>query len=483
MKRPHQMLPVLLSFLLFAQPAIDQSPALDSLSSAKADRSARIVLLGSGFGAEWTDGRVLVDGLPAIITRWLPNEIHAYVPETASLGKVDVRVVTGRGQSDPLPLEVTPREANGRVRWRFQTDRWMTRQFVEVGPDGRVYTGDNLGLYALSPTGALLWFAPGAGGTHPIDIGPDGTIYTGVSLGEGPEIIRALNPDGTLLWEFVPPVSWELMAGPNVGPDGNIYASQGNVGDGGLGFFSLDPQGELRWSNPGDPPLDGLYGPEVNSSEVVFASDRFYAGAQHLRGGHPTTWALSLDGEQIWFTGTNDLDVLFHTFPRVDPQERAVGMWGQTGIITLLPDGETDWIRLHPDPNLLLIPAIDSTGNIYTGDLIGVDLWSLTPEGMTRWVGQPDEILSNLGVDPGGSVIVASGNDGGDAPSWVRGYKAATGALRWQVTLPRERGWPQYSNNLYPAFSPDARTAYVTTVFSNVDVVDHGYLLAIATRR
>jgi hypothetical protein len=478
MKKPHQMLPVLVSFLLLAQPAVAQSPALDSLSSLKADRSGRIVLHGSGFGSEQNNGRVTVDGLPAIITRWLPNEIHAYVPEAASLGKVDVQVVTGRGESAALSIEVTPREPVGRIVWQFQTNRWMSRQFVEVGPDRRVYTSDNLGLYALSADGALLWFVPGAGGGFPIDIGPDGTIYTGVTLGEGPEIIRALNPDGSLRWEFVPPVSWPLVAGPNVGPDGNIYAAQKFPSDGGLGFFSLDPQGELRWSNPGAPPLDGVYGGYQTSSEIVFASDRLYAGVLFLRSGHPSTFALSLSGDQIWFTG--DLDVLFHTFPRVDPQERAIGVWGQTGIVALRPDGSTDWITLHPDPNLLLIPAIDSEGNIYTGDLIGVDLWSLTPDGETRWVGPPDEIMRNVGVSPNESVVVASGNDGAGADSWVIGHEAATGARRWKQILPREEGLPQYSTNLYPMFSADSRTAYLTTHFSDVNAVEHGYLLAIA---
>jgi hypothetical protein len=369
-----------------------------------------------------------------------------------------------------------------RLRWRFQTGRWMNRQFVEVGPDGRVYTADALGLYALSPDGTLIWFMPGAGGAHAIDIGPDGTIYTGVTDSEGPEIIRAINPDGSLRWEFVPPVPWDLISGPNVGPDGNIYGSQTFVSEGGLGFFSLDPQGNLRWTNPGDPPLDGTYGPDTTSSEIVFASDRLYSGAWFLRSGHPVTYALSLDGDQIWFTGSSDLDALFHTFPRVDPQDRAVGMWGQTGIITIRPDGAFDWIRLHPRPNLLQIPAIDSVGNIHTGDLIGVDLWSLTPEGETRWVGQnEDGGLINLGVSPDGAVIVASGSTGPDR-SWVSGYNARSGMLKWRLILFREGGWTQHSTNLYPAFSPDGRTAYVTTAFANVDVVEHGYLLAIATR-
>jgi hypothetical protein len=399
-----------------------------------------------------------------------------------SLGQAEVSVATGRGESEPFLRDVNPGQREGRIRWRFRTGRWMNRQFVKVGPDGTVYTSDILGLYALDADGVLQWFVPGAGGGRPIDIGPDGTIYTSRTPDRGLGIIRALNPDGSMRWEFVPPASWDLVAGPNVGPDGNIYASQEWVSDGGLGFFSLDPEGNLLWSNRGDPPLDPNLQPTA-ISEIVFASDRFYASAWFLRSGQPTTYAFSLGGDQIWYSGTSDLDTLFHSFPRVDPQERAIGVWGQTGIIALLPDGETDWVSLHPDPNSLQIPAIDPAGNIYTGDLIGVDRWSLTPEGNTRWfAGQADNGgLTNLGVTPDGSVVVATGWDRGGRSRWVGGFDAGTGSRLFEVRLRREQGWPQGSTNLYPAFSADSRTAYLTTAFSKVDAVEHGYLLAIST--
>ena len=88
--------------------------------------------------------------------------------------------------------------------------------FLTVAPNGTIYASDLSKLYALSPDGDLLWVASAAGGRRPISIGADGTIYTAGNL------VKAINPDGSLKWQFAN--SGELTAGPNVGPDGNIYA-------------------------------------------------------------------------------------------------------------------------------------------------------------------------------------------------------------------------------------------------------------------
>jgi hypothetical protein len=41
-----------------------------------------------------------------------------------------------------------------------------------------------------------------------------------------------------------------VIAGPTVGPDGNVYV----ISDyGGLGAFALSPAGQLLWSNSGNP--------------------------------------------------------------------------------------------------------------------------------------------------------------------------------------------------------------------------------------
>jgi outer membrane protein assembly factor BamB len=388
-------------------------------------------------------------------------------------------------EAGPASLNVTAPSQPGRIKWRVRIDRWMNRQFVEVGPDGRVYTSDQLGLYAFSPDGELLWFVPEAGGGRPIDIGPDGTIYTGVGESRGPEIVKALNPDGTLKWEFVPPVSWSLATGPNVGPDGNIYASQDFTAEGGLGFFSLDPKGNLRWANVGDPPIFALL-PQESNSEVVFGPKRLYTGiVRHRSGGNPVTYAFDFQGNQAFQTGTGGLDALFHTFPRVDPKGRAIGARGQTGVIAVRPDGAIDWFRYHPGfPNLIQMPTIDSRGNIFAGDFLGIELWALTPNGDTIWV-QPrlfETALHNVGVSPDDRTLVASGSSGSEGLGWVRGYSAADDAQLWEVTLVPENGIVQHSNNLNPVFSADSSTAYVTTRFANVQVNGYGYLYAIDIR-
>ena len=114
----------------------------------------------------------------------MQTEIHAYVPESTQVGSVSVQVVTAGGSSNVLPLDVTLRQADGRLRWRFQTDAYTPLQFITVAPDGTIYTSDLNNLFALSPDGGLLWVAQGAGGGRPISLGADGTIYTGGSLGE-----------------------------------------------------------------------------------------------------------------------------------------------------------------------------------------------------------------------------------------------------------------------------------------------------------
>ena len=73
-----------------------------------------------------------------------------------------------------------------------------------------------------------------------------------------------------------------MIAGPTVGPDGNIYV----ISDfGGLGAFALSPAGQLLWSNPGNPTFieRGQIG-----AEIVFAPGpslqclrRVQRGAEH----------------------------------------------------------------------------------------------------------------------------------------------------------------------------------------------------------
>ncbi|MEQ8845890.1 MAG: GC-type dockerin domain-anchored protein [Phycisphaerales bacterium] len=473
----------------------DVVPIIRSVASTNpATPSGRLVITGSGFGDAPGESTVLIGGREAIVTQRFGQELRAYVPEATPIGMADVQVITAEGSSNIERIGVSPRTPDGRVRWRFQTDHWMAKpQNMAVGPDGRIYTSDQIGLYCLAPDGELVWFLPDAGGGYPIDIGPDGTIYTGptldfdLGLGNSSRIY-AINPEGTIKWTYDAPQSSDgnlfLENGPSVGPDGNIYALQNKLdaGDVGLGMFSLDPSGNLLWSNPGDPFFRNLSA-RANLTDIVFADDRLYTGFVYGRGGTccPAAYAFDLDGQQLWQSGQDGLNVFFTSFPRVDPAGRAIGRRGQTGLISLEPDGDTRFLEYGPGQANLIMPDVDDHGNVYTAEQFGGELWSVDENGATRFFADvgPNANFRTLGVTPDGSQLVLSGVSTFGQPGFFRGYDGDNGSFQWEILLEDERGTQQDASNRYPVFSPDARTAYQATSFSDIDFVKHGYVYAV----
>jgi hypothetical protein len=370
----------------------------------------------------------------------------------------------------------------------------MNRQFIEVDVSRRVYTSDHTGLYALSPSGNLLWFAPGSGGDLPIDSGNNGIVYSSVALGVGPEIIRAHDRDGNIIWRFIPSEPGQVIAGPNVGPDGNIYAVQEIRAGDGIGLFALAPDGTLLWSNEGDPVLGPV--DSITNNEIIFSDDRLYFSIIRLRsGGSGVTYSFDLDGNQQWHTGTGDLHLPFYRFPRLDPFGRVIGARGQTGAMAINEDGSVAWQKFHPgSPNVIEMPAVDSFGNSYFHDWLGIELWSLDPAGSTRWVLGSEQSLFTigLGISPDNLVLVHTGVEDFAAQGFIRGMSPNNGAVNWRYDFETENGIHQRSNNLYPVFAQLTQSSrnsaraltpvYVTTLFSDVNAVTHGYLYAINYR-
>jgi len=114
-------------------------------------------------------------------------------------------------------------------------------------------------------------------------------------VGNAYAAVVALDPaDGSVKWRFVAPNTAPIDVGPNVGPDGNIYGVQSVAPNNGLGSFALDPQGNLIWSNPGNPTIDALT--SITKSEITFGVDRLHAGTWFLRSGSPVLYTFSLAG-------------------------------------------------------------------------------------------------------------------------------------------------------------------------------------------
>ena len=450
------------------------APHINSLSNTQLPRSGRLLIFGTNFGNTQGTSDVLVDGFSAITTKWSNAEIHAYVPEGASVGSVPVQVVTPGGASNEMIVEVTLRQSDGRLHWRFQTDSYYPMQFITIAPDGTIYTSDRNNLFALSPDGALLWAAQDAGGGQPISLGADGTIYTGGSLDEefNGHIVKAFNPDGSLKWQLNAEPNLDLLAGPNIGPDGNIYAVQNTISGEGLGTFAVDSNGEVLFSNV------QYWSNANNNTAITFGDGQFYAAWQFNPSAPVTVHTFDMDnGNLLWDAG--DVGASALGLPVLDPQGRLMLSWVRAGTIAVTPDGDYDWIATHPGgSNTVLQATVTDSGIAYSGKWLGVELWAFDSDGNTLWVApNTSNMLQRLRVAPDNSMVVAMGSGGFGQLGWARAYSTDDGSLVWHLELPAENGALQGTASP-PIFSQDNQTTYFTTHFFG-DVNDYGYLYAV----
>ena len=365
--------------------------------------------------------------------------------------------------------------APGAVKWRFQVSGSYVDTRPVVGPDGGVVVASSSGnLYSLSAGGALRWVR--SGGADGLSIGPDGTVYVGSM-----NTITAIAANGSTKWTYTEPsVGQGVIAGPTVGPDGNIYA----ISDyGGLGAFALSPAGELLWSNSGSPTFaeNGQIG-----VEIVFGSGRLYAAFDERTQGPSTMFGLSLSGTQEWATPMGGSDDPFMQQQR----QPAIGLDGSLYLTAM--GGGNGWGLRRVDPgsgnvlwnyspwpsNGMSPPSVGPDGSVYFSRSLGY-LESVTPAGQSRWIFFDGSLIDRPAVSPDGSLVVAGDRPNFGQPGSVRGWNAATGALSWQVDLPNENGGFQVVET-QPRFSADGATAYVgTAILAGGE--EYSYLYAVDT--
>lgn len=119
----------------------------------------------------------------------------------------------------------------GQINWRKNISFENTS--ISISEDSTIYVGSGSGdgtgaLHALDPLGNTKWIYPTGTVVGPPAIGADGIIYFG--SGKYPETnpgdskIIALRPDGSLLWEYLPPpVQGSETFYPVIGADGTLY--------------------------------------------------------------------------------------------------------------------------------------------------------------------------------------------------------------------------------------------------------------------
>lgn len=369
-----------------------------------------------------------------------------------------------------------------RVKWRLKLPGDYAIHAPAVGPDGTIYVDVTMGgLSAINPDGTIKWSLPnagtGAGISGIIDVASDGTIYVAKSVVDprshrSVDGILALNPDGTQKWFFDNAGDF-LMAGPNVGPDGNIYAVSDYLG---IGFFSLTPQGVLRFKT-GSFTEHGFKG--IN---IRFGPNRAYFGFDMQGLTLPTFFGYDLNGGKVFEAGSlaNDGEaavgpngnVVIPTFP--SSEGYALTSYG--------PSGNLVWHFYEWPGNTEESPNVGSDNVAYTVRNLG-SLYAIDPNGTVKFRYTGDDILGRPVVSPKNDVVFMGGRMGYGEPGLFLGV-GTDGTPLFRVDLPDEPGFEPYGqlNPATPTFSPDGSTAYsVADVLGDGSTGTYCFLYAIDT--
>ena len=268
-------------------------------------------------------------------------------------------------------------ETNGGYQCAYNSDgtqKWATKiaggstpntgPNAAVGSDGTLYVSDTT-LTAYTPTGTVKWKSQygGDGANQQPVIGKDGTIYDGEN---------AINPDGSLKWQFV---TYGTISSPAIGPDGTIYlAGLDNK------LHAVNPNGHELWT--------------------------FSLGLT-LAGSKP---AVAADGTIYVTTGANELGSSANI----------------PGFYAINPDGTSKWTFSVPN-RAISSATLGTDGTIYVF-AYGGDLYALNPDGSTKWSVNPKSGLISVSLGPDGTVYAV-----GDDSNGLYAY-SPEGAPKWQFT-------------------------------------------------
>ena len=361
------------------------------------------------------------------------------------------------------------------VLWRFQIDSEFIPHRPGVAADGTVYVNPvGGGLYAIRPDGTLAWqlSTGGQGGEGPVVVGGDGTVYFSDNPAGDDVHLYAVAADGTVRWIYKTGPTQGLIAGPALGPDGNLYA----VTDvGGLGAFSLNPAGKLRWSNIGNPEFieHGQLG-----LEIVFHEDRLFLAFDEI-GRHSSSvfYGLTLDGTQLFAVDSpGPLDA---AQPVVGNDRVYFETWdSSTGIRLGAFDGDGNhlWTKFDSPTNVLSHADVGPDETIYVTHNLD-DVFAIAPDGSTRWTLARSEIVESQSVAPHNATLVLAGVETFGEPGFFAGV-GTDGDPLWKIHLPREDGGRVVPTSP-PAFSPDGSIAYFGT---DVLAGSSGYCYLYAVR-
>lgn len=252
----------------------------------------------------------------------------------------------------------------GTVLWTIDVGRTIYTS-PAVSPDGTVYVGSDIELYAITNNGSIAskkWTVAAGIYYRSPAIGPDGTIY----FNDGDDgRLRALNPDGSEKWASV---TGGAKASPAIGFDDTVYF----IADGRL--HAVDASGGNKWNCL----LESNASYWLNEQPPIISSDgTIYvriADKLHAVSHHGTNkWSVALDflGEGPCAIGRNGT---IYVSARM--------------LYAISPVGTVQWSS-DPDylggPHLVGSPVIGNDNAIYVAEQGTHSLHTYGPAGEKLW--------------------------------------------------------------------------------------------------
>ena len=453
-----------LSLRLWGTRTLTIPPSITQISTNTLPQAGRLKIIGTNFGNTQGAGSVRINGATAPVSDWSETLITAYVPDASTVGAGSVEVVTTAGTSNSQAFNVTTRPpANGRIKWRFQVDAGSMYGRPAVAADGTVYAVDTLGhLYAVSSEGGIKWiFRRDTYANQGASVGADNTVY----YAAGNELY-AVNPNGTLKWNIVNTDGGGVIAGPNVGPDGNIYAVFSNTVTTGLSAITVSPAGQILDNDPNY--FEGE-GSSLGVREIVFgAPGQYYFVLNNLTVARSGFNFFALGGNYLFSRGQ------FYGQPAVAPDGTIYAINAQVAKVSQINPTSGSVIRNLPNGNAA--PDVGSDGNVYVTE--NAKIFSFNAAGEARWNFQSFGTLGKPVVSPNNDVVAENTYEYAKSGT-IQGINAANGLLAWQVNFPAENGGYVRGSNR-PRFSNDGATVYYGTNVNDYAEDVYSYLYAIA---
>jgi len=153
---------------------------------------------------------------------------------------------------------------DGSIKWKFRAGNFIFSS-PAVKQDGTIYFGNSKRLFAIRDMGTYarkIWEVSFAERGEPDNwvssspaIAEDGTIYAGsayeVTRGRRKYYygkLNAVNPDGSIKWQYHFGINNNVYSSPAIGPDGTIYIGSYNYTGGRIGnIYAINPDGSLKW--------------------------------------------------------------------------------------------------------------------------------------------------------------------------------------------------------------------------------------------